>query len=68
MYTVLVVQLQQTLYNVQEQNDIDVCFDVVEGVLAFDINSAVSLASFDGSAIGKLTQIKALLDLQVEEW
>ena len=50
---VLIIQLQQTLYNVQEQNDVDICFDVLGGVLAFTIDPAVSLVSSDGTAIGK---------------
>ena len=48
----LVIELQQTLYNVQEQNDVEICFDVVQGVLAFAVDPAVSLVSTDGTAIG----------------
>jgi hypothetical protein len=62
---VLVIQLQQTLYNVQEQNDVEICFDVVEGILAFPIDSAVSLVSSDGSAIapGDYTPLNEIIDL-----
>lgn len=51
-HSVLVLELQQTVYSVSELNDQEVCFDVLSGVLAFDIDNAVSLATQDGSATG----------------
>ena len=50
--TVLVLQLQQTLYQVFESNDQEICFEVVSGVLSFDINPAISTTTMDGSAVG----------------
>ena len=52
--TVLELQLQQAQYQVFESNDQDICYEVVSGVLSFDINQAVSLTTADGSAMGKL--------------
>ena len=51
-HSVLVLELQQTVYSVSELNDQEVCFDVLSGVLAFDIDNTVSLATQDGSANG----------------
>lgn len=56
--TVLVIQLQQDEYQTPEQTNLEVCFDVLSGVLDFDITQAVSLVSSNGIAQGNHTNVK----------